>query len=97
MNNVVPLLVAIPLGVSFLIPLVVRWHSRLPALLGNLALFGLVLISLSLTGHEPIIYHMGGWPTSSGIALRVDDLTRLMLLTINFLALIVGIYSVPFM
>ncbi len=33
---------------------------------------------------------MGGWPTPSGIDLRVDGLTTLMLLTINGLALIVG-------
>ncbi len=93
MNNLVPLLVAIPLGVGFLIPLAVRWKPQMAELLSNLALFGLVLLSLSLIGNQTI-YHMGGWPTPNGIDLRIDDLSTLMLLTINGLALIVGIYSV---
>ncbi len=96
MNNLVPLLVVIPLGVGFLIPLAIRLHPRLADLLSNLAFFGLVSLSLSLTGHE-IIYHMGGWPTPLGIDLRVDSLTTLMLLTINGLALIVGLYSVAYL
>lgn len=95
MNDLVPLLVAIPLGVAFLIPLAIR-NPRLVDVVSNLALFGLVLLSLSLQGHE-IIYHMGGWPTPNGIDLRVDGLTTLMLLTINGLALIVGIYSVAYL
>ena len=96
MNNVVPLLVAIPLGVGFLIPLAVRWNPRLAEVLVNLTLLVLISLSLSLTGRE-IIYHMGGWPTPDGIDLRVDDLTTLMLLTINGLALMVALYSVVFM
>ena len=93
MNNLVPLLVAIPLGVGFLIPLAVRLHPRLADVLSNLALAGLFLVSLALVGDETI-YQMGGWPAPEGIELRVDDLTTLMLLTINGLALIVGLYSV---
>jgi multicomponent Na+:H+ antiporter subunit D len=96
MNNLVPLLVAIPLGVGFLIPLAVRLNPRLSDVLSNLTLLGLLAISLSLTGDE-LTYQMGGWPTPEGIQLRVDDLTSLMLLTINGLALIVGLYSVVYM
>ena len=96
MNNVVPLLVAIPLGVAFVIPLAVRCHPRLADVLSNLTLLGLLLLCFLLPGRE-MIYHMGGWPTPNGIDLRVDALTTLMLLTINGLALIVGIYSVAYM
>jgi multicomponent Na+:H+ antiporter subunit D len=96
MNNLVPLLVAIPLGVGFLIPLAVRRNPRLAAVLSNLSFFGLVVISLSLQGRE-IIYHMGAWPTPNGIDLRVDGLSTLMLLVINGLALIVGLYSVAYL
>ena len=96
MSNVVPMLVAIPLGAGFLIPLASRWNPRLADVLGNLTLVVLACLSLSLTGHE-IVYHMGGRSTPVGIDLRVDDLTTLMLLTINGLALIVGLYSVVFM
>jgi len=96
MDNVVPLLVAIPLGVAFAIPLAVRLHPRLADLLGNIALFALVLCCAPLWGRE-IVYHMGGWPTPNGIDLRVDALTTLMLLTINGLALIVGLSSMPYL
>ena len=91
MNNVVPILVALPLGVGFLIPLAVRCHPRLAEVLSNLTLFALGSMSLSLIGRQ-LTYHMGGWPSPEGIELRVDDLTTLMLLTINGLAFVIGIY-----
>ncbi len=93
MNNLIPLLVAIPLAVGFLIPLAIRLHPRLAEVVSNIAFFGLVLITVSLTGADAV-YHMGGWPTPDGIDLRLDGLSALMLLTINGLALIVGLYSV---
>jgi multicomponent Na+:H+ antiporter subunit D len=96
MNNLVPLLVAIPLGMAFLIPLAVRISPRLIDALGNLTLLGLVALCLRLQGCE-IVYHMGAWPTPNGIDLRVDGLTTLMLLTINGLAFIVGLYSVAYL
>ncbi len=43
MNNLVPLLVAIPLGVGFLIPLAIRLHPRLADVLSNLTFIGLAL------------------------------------------------------
>jgi multicomponent Na+:H+ antiporter subunit D len=96
MDNLVPLLVAIPLAVAFLIPLAIRRYPQLSDVLGNLTLFGLLLLCLALRGRETI-YHVGGWPTPNGIDLRVDSLTTLMLLTINGLALMVGLYSVTYL
>ena len=96
MDNLVPLLVAIPLGVAFVIPLAIRLHKRLADVLCILSLFGLIPLCLALRGHE-IIYHMGRWPTPNGIDLRVDALTTLLLLTINSLALIVGLYSITYL
>lgn len=96
MNNLVPLLVAIPLGAGFLIPLAVRWQPRLAEWLSILVSAGLVAISVSLIGRE-VTYHVGDWTTPNGIDLRVDALTTLMLLIINGLALIVTIYSADYM
>lgn len=95
MNNLVPLLVAIPLGVGFLLPLAVRLSRPLADVLSNLTLVGLVSISLCLIGDE-LSYSMGGWPAPEGIQLRVDGLTTLMLLTTNGLALVIGLYSVVY-
>ena len=96
MTNLVPLLVAIPLGTAFVIPLANRLHPRASDVLGSLAPFCLLVMSLVLLNHE-ITYHMGDWPTPNGIDLRVDSLTSLMLITINGLALIVSIYSFEFL
>lgn len=95
MNHLVPLLVAIPLGVAFLIPLAMR-KPIVVDVVSNLTLLGLVVLSFFLRGHE-ITYHMGAWPTPNGIDLRVDDLTTLMLLTISVLALVVGLYSISYL
>ncbi len=96
MNNLVPLLVAIPLGMGFLIPLAVRLHARLPDVLANVAFLAMFVLSVSLMGHESV-YHMGGWSTPIGIDLRIDALTNLMLLVINGLALLAGLYSVAYL
>ena len=86
MHNLVPLLVAIPLGVAFFVPLAIRLDPRLADVLSNLTFSALLVLCLSLPGRE-FIYHMGAWPTPNGIDLRVDGLTTLMLLTINGLAI----------
>lgn len=95
MNSFIPLLVAIPLGVGFLIPLAIRLHPRLAEVLSNVTFLGLLGLSVLLVGQETV-YHVGGWPTPTGIDFRVDGLTTLMLLTTNSLALIVGLYSVGY-
>lgn len=96
--NVFPLFIAIPLGVGFLIPLTARIHSRLADVLSNLGLLSLLLMSVFVLGQEGVtIYHVGGWRTPLGIDLRVDALTTLILLTINGLAFVVGIYSIAYL
>ncbi len=92
MNNLVPLLVAIPMGMGFLIPLARRWHERLSDVLSCIALLITVCISFALVGRE-MTCHMGGWPTPIGIDLKVDPLAVLLLLITNGLALLVGVYS----
>lgn len=95
MYHVVPLLVAIPLGAAFLMPLACR-RPRVADVTSNLVLLALAVLSWTLVGEE-IVYHMGAWPTPNGIDLRVDGLTTLMLLTINLLALVVAFYSVAYL
>ena len=96
MDNIVPMLVAIPLGIAFVMPLANRVGSWLCDALSNLALFVLLLMCVLLSGRE-VIYNMGAWARPLGIELRVDGLTTLMLLVINGLALIVALYSVAYL
>jgi multicomponent Na+:H+ antiporter subunit D len=97
MSNLVPLIVAIPLGMGLLIPLLSRYHRSLTAILSNLVFFLLLVLSALLVGCEEFTYHVGGWPSPSGIELRIDQLTILLLITTNSLALIVGLYSTAFL
>ena len=90
MNSLIPLLVVIPLVVAFAIPLAVRMNPRSGEFLTIFTSLTLLAISLFLPGQE-IIYHVGNWPTPDGIDLRVDGLSRFMLLIISGLALVVVI------
>lgn len=96
MNNLIPLFVAIPLGVAFFIPMVSRKLKRAPDLLGNLTMAALVGMAF-LTIGQADIYHMGGWLTPIGIDLRLDGLATLMLIAINVIGLAATIFSVEYM
>jgi len=95
-NSWLPLLVAIPLGAAFLIPLLSRRSEWVPDLLGNATmavLAGLALATVGRTG----VYHMGAWDTPLGIDLRVDGLTSLLLVCINVVGLVAALFSVEYM
>ena len=92
----IPLFVAIPLGVAFLIPMLSRKLRWAPDVLGNAALAVLAALAMVAIG-KPAVYHMGGWPTPLGIDLRLDGLSVLMLVTINVIGLLAGLFSVSYM
>ncbi len=94
-------------GVLLVIPLVLPVTGLLLALvLGGryLGRFALVLMLLGLgsalaiaavileTG-EPLQYHLGAWPPPLGVALKVDGISALMLVTAGVLILAIGIYA----
>jgi multicomponent Na+:H+ antiporter subunit D len=96
MDRLVPLFVAIPLGVAFVIPMVSRRLRWVPDLLGNLTLFVLAALSFAAAGHE-VIYHMGAWPTPLGVDLRLDGLSALLLIAINVIGLAATLFSVSYL
>lgn len=100
MAHMLPLFVAIPLGVAFIIPMVSRKLWWVPDVLGNLAMACLAVMAVvSLGGsHQfPLTYQMGGWSTPLGIDLRLDGLTVLMLIIINVVGLAAALFSVDYM
>lgn len=96
MLNLIPCLVAIPLGAAFLVPLAAHRHPRRADVITLAALALLALASLPWPGRTAL-YHMGAWPTPLGIDLRVDALSALMLLIINGLALVCAVYAVAYL
>lgn len=98
-SNMIPLFVAIPLGIAFIIPMVSRKLKWAPDVLGNAAMLCLVAMAFAALGRgtTPIIYNMGGWKTPLGIDLRLDGLSSLMLITISMVGLAATVFSVQYM
>jgi len=102
MESTLPILVALPLAVAFVMPLLEKlrepeWLIDLIATLGSL---GLLVLSVRLVGAEVGPYWMGGWDGTGGvfgIALKCDGLTRLMLVTISGVAFVAVLFSLAYM
>lgn len=95
-QTLMPLFVAIPLGMSVLVQLVARRQRVLAEILTVITLLLLALMSCYSVGHSGI-YHLGGWPTPVGIDMRLDALATLLLLAVNIVGLAVSLYSVDYM
>ena len=95
-QTLIPMFVAVPLGMSLLIQLVARRRQVLGEGLTIIAMLVLTLMSCYAIGRNGI-YHLGGWPAPVGIDMRLDDLSTLLLLVVNIVGLAVGLYSVDYM
>jgi multicomponent Na+:H+ antiporter subunit D len=95
-NSQMPLFVAIPLAMAFLLPVVAHGRVAVADWLTNGTLLALVLLACATIGQQGI-YHMGAWVTPIGIDLRLDPLTSLLLIAVNVITLIAAIYSVEYM
>ena len=91
------LIVAAPLLMSFVLPVLGSWNraAAFPAALAALAFaFGASIVAArEVLANGPLQYFLGGWAPPWGIAFRIDHLGALMLLLLSFITLIVGIYS----
>jgi multicomponent Na+:H+ antiporter subunit D len=104
MDSLIPLFVVIPLGIAFLLPLVWKFipsaFKYLPAT-GILFLLIMAFYMLITNGGETLTYKIGGWePIGNipiGIHLVVDGLTLCMLIIINLIGFLAGLYSIPYM
>ena len=101
MEAVVPLFVVVPLGVAFAIVAIahIPGLKRLTGLLAAAAvLFCLVAAIVSLRADVPQIF-VGGWGPGKvlGIQMVCDGLAKMMLVTINLIALVSIIYAGAYM
>ena len=97
MNAVlVPLLVAIPLGGAFLIPLISRRLPRLADILGNLATLALAVTALLLL-RDRGVYRIGGWAPPIGISWVLDGFNNLMLVIVNVISFCATLFSIRYM
>jgi len=95
--NLVPLFVAIPLGMAFLIPLLARWWKTSGEVLatGGTALLG--IMSIMSIGAPAVVHHMGGWAPPVGIAMVSDGLSVLLLIAVNVVGFFAVLFSLKYM
>jgi len=100
-DQVVPLLVAIPLAGGFLIPVIGRLTKshRATAVLPIAMACGLLVIAVSLLARpdETIVYWVGGWTFPIGISLVADGLSKLVVLIIAVVSLLALLFSLEYM
>jgi len=98
---ILPFFVIIPLGVAFLISLLVKKIKSFSDPLANLGTLSLLVLSLySVPGvltHKMLIYKIGGWIPPMGICMVLDGLACFMLVTVNLVSFLVTLYSVNYM
>ena len=101
MDQVVPLLVAIPLAGGFLIPVIGRLTKshRVTAILPIVMACGLLVIAILLLARpgETVVYWVGGWTFPIGISLVADGLSKLVVLIIAVVSLLALLFSLDYM
>jgi multicomponent Na+:H+ antiporter subunit D len=98
--QIIPLFVAIPLGMAFFIPMIGRKKPRVCDTLANLTTLALFVMALSVIG-EKGVYWMGGWSVFNGVPLGIslvlDGVSVFMLITITLVSFLVTVYSIQYM
>ncbi|MDD5495963.1 MAG: proton-conducting transporter membrane subunit [Candidatus Omnitrophica bacterium] len=98
--SLLPLLIIIPLGSGFLIPLFgrkIKGIADLMAIFAAFLSFALsLLFALELKGSGVLACSIGDWIPPVGLAMVIDGLSGLMLVVMNLVAFLVAIYSVAY-
>ncbi len=101
MESFVPMLVAIPLGVAFLVVVVahIKGLKWVTAPITALAVLANLVIAVALLGQGSYSIYLGGWGPDKviGIEMVCDGLSKLLLVTINLVALAVILFSSSYM
>src|SRR6056297_26035 len=90
------LLIALPLLISFTIPLLAKLHKKLPNLLVLISTLINVLITFSLFNtvmSEPLVIKLGNWNIPYGINLYVDKLALISLIIISVLTFLIAVFN----
>jgi len=95
--SLVPLFVAIPLGMAFLIPLLGRWWKTSGEVLATGGTALLAVMSIMSIGMPAVVHHMGGWEPPYGIAMVSDGLSVLLLIAINIVGFLAVMFSLKYM
>ncbi len=94
------LIIAVPLFVAVIIPIVAQWKRNLSMPLAGLALATSLTMSALLIPQVPagghLSYYLGSWEPPFGIEIRIDFLGLFMMILISAVCLITAIYSMKY-
>ncbi|MCX7716617.1 MAG: proton-conducting transporter membrane subunit, partial [Endomicrobia bacterium] len=99
---ILPLFIILPLSATFINSICGRFLKRFSDVFINLVNFALVVVSfvalyqVSTSQSKLFVYQVGGWKIPYGISLVMDSFTVFMLLTVNVVAFLVGVYSISY-
>jgi len=96
MNVPLPMFVAVPLVVAFVLPVLPKAGKAVATLLANLATVCLVVLAVLSVG-EARVYEMGGWSIPLGINLVLDGLSSLLLLAVSAVSAAAMLFSTRYM
>jgi len=99
---IIPLFVVIPLAGAFVTAILAKRGIKFfDDLLANITTFALLCISILsvylVNTSGTFIYKIGAWSPPIGIVMVLDGFTAFMLVTVNFVACVVAIYSISYM
>jgi len=103
MSIPLPVFIAIPLAIAFLLPMFGRKGKGAATVVANMVTISLLVLSvasvveLSFSGEQLCVYKMGKWPIPLGINLVLDGLSSLLLLAISVVAAAVMLFSARYM
>ena len=96
MSIPLPLFIAVPLVIAFLLPVFGRKGKAAATALANLVTISLIIFAVASIGKTEV-YEIGKWSIPLGINLVLDGLSSLLLLAINIVAAAAMLFSIRYM
>ena len=96
MSIPLPLFIAVPLVIAFVLPMFGRKGKAAATVLANLVTISLLVFAVASIGKTEV-YEIGKWPIPLGINLVLDGLSSLLLLAINVVATAAMLFSTRYM
>ncbi|MHC4725692.1 MAG: complex I subunit 5 family protein [Planctomycetota bacterium] len=96
MSIPLPLFIAVPLIIAFILPMFGRKGKAAATVLANLVTISLLVFAVASIGKTEV-YEVGTWSIPLGINLVLDGLSSLLLLAINVVAAAAMLFSIMYM
>ncbi|MBN2132768.1 MAG: hypothetical protein JW741_24925 [Sedimentisphaerales bacterium] len=96
MNVPLPMFVAVPLVVAFILPMLPKAGKAVATLLANAATICLLVFAVMSVGQAKV-YEVGGWSIPLGINLVLDGLSSLLLLAVSVVSAAAMLFSTRYM